>query len=350
MKLKAKLINYAVAKAKQNKFLKSIIEKPIDLKKHSVKGTFADSHGNSFPLYDQFRSKVKPNWQSYFANVPTQLPSNQKIITNAIDTSRLQVERIEQLIETYVGGIKGKTVLEIGCHSGGVLYTFAQKGALKVTGTDYVEYKVSSADSKNIEKANAEVNQSLSNLRTDMSKMFSNTNVVDYRNDDICNSQLPHSFYDIACSWDVLEHIHDPESAFKHIYNILKPGGISIHEYNPFFGLNGGHSPCTIDFPWGHVALNDKDFEKFCDEIQPERKEKALSFYYKGLNRMTIADMKSYVKKSGLELVAFLPYTKEQHVYLINKQTVTQAIHNYPTATIEDLLTPRVVIVLKRPA
>jgi hypothetical protein len=129
----------------------------------------------------------------------------------------------------------------------------------------------------------------------------------------------------------------------------LKPGGIAIHEYNPFFGLNGGHSPCTLDFPWAHAALDAKDFERYCNELQPERKEKALSFYYNGLNRMTLFDMHQYSKKAGFTIDAFLPYTKEQQVYLMNRQTLQQVLKNYPTATISDLLTPRVLVVFKKP-
>src|ERR1035437_8154780 len=147
--LKAKIIQYIVAKAKKNKFLISLIEKPIDLKKLPVSGTFKDSDGNSFTLYAQLRSKIKPGWQSYFNTVPTQLSMDSKTVSGIIDRSKLEVNRIEPLIETFAGGIKGKTILEIGCHSGGVSYTFANKGATTVIGTDYVEYKVSSSDASN---------------------------------------------------------------------------------------------------------------------------------------------------------------------------------------------------------
>ena len=347
--LKAKLINYAITKAKQNKFLKSIVEKPIDLNQLSIKGTFKDSDGNTFPLYNLLRSKIKPGWENYFKNNVTQLLYDRKIIVQSIERSTLEINRIEPIINTFAGGIKNKTIAEIGCHSGGVVYTFAQKGASKVIGTDYTEYKVSSSDAKDLQRANEEVNTSLDKLRSEIQKEFSHTENVSFVNDDICNTQLPPNFFDIVCSWDVLEHIHKPETAFQGIYSILKPGGIAIHEYNPFFGLNGGHSPCTLDIPWGHAVLNKADIERYCDEIQPDKKDKTLSFYYKGLNRMTIQDMKNYVERAGLNLLAFLPYTREQHLYLLNEQILRQVTKHYPTATLADLLSPRIVIVLQKP-
>jgi 2-polyprenyl-3-methyl-5-hydroxy-6-metoxy-1,4-benzoquinol methylase len=347
--LKAKIINYVVAKAKRNKFLISLIEKPIDLKKLSVKGTFKASDGTVFTLYNQLRSKIKPGWQGYFNTVPTQLPSDKKTVANILERSQLEVARIETLIETFAGGIAGKTIVEIGCHSGGVAYTFADKGASKVIGTDYVEYKVSSSDANEKHVANNDIVSSLTTLRKAVGAGCRNPQNVMFQNDDICHTQLPRNYFDIACSWDVLEHIHEPSTAFESLFTILKPGGIAIHEYNPFFGLNGGHSPCTIDFPWGHAALSPTDFERYCNELQPDKKEKALSFYYNGLNRMTLFDMKEYGKKAGLELKAYLPFTKEQHVYLMNEQTLRQVLKNYPTSTISDLLTPRVLVVFKKP-
>ena len=269
-KLKNKIIQFAVAKAKQSKFLKSIIEKPIDLNKLQVTGSFSDSFGNSFTLYDNLRSKIKPNWQTYFSTVPTKFTFDDKTVNSIFENSMLQVNRIEPLINSFGDGIKGKTIAEIGCHSGGVCYAFARKGAEKIVGTDYVEYKVSSSDSKETEKAGEEVTSTLTQLRNKVAERFDQVGKVKYLNDDICNSTLADNTFDLVCSWDVLEHIHKPEGAFTNIYRILKPGGISIHEYNPFFGLNGGHSACTIDFPWGHVALDSENFEKYCINIQPQ--------------------------------------------------------------------------------
>lgn len=346
--IKEKILQFAIAKAKKSKLIQSIFEKPIDLKALTVKGTFTDSFGNKHTLYNGLRSKIKPNWESYFQTQTKKAEVTAALAQSIVQNSQREVERIEPLINVFAGGIENKTIAEIGCHAGGVTHSFAQKGAKRVIGTDYIEYKVSSSTANETTEMSQEVDEYLQALRNEVAQNFTKAQNVTFRNDDICNSGLPESEFDLICSWDVLEHIHEPELAFHNIFKILKAGGISIHEYNPFFGLNGGHSPCTLDFPWAHIALNEKDFERYCDEIQPDKKEKALSFYNHGMNRMTIKDLKTFVSNAGLELVAFLPYTKEQHVGLVSAQTLALVQKHYPSATIEDLISPRIVIVLKK--
>ena len=70
------------------------------------------------------------------------------------------------------------------------------------------------------------------------------------------------------------------------MFRILKPGGYSFHEYNPFFSFNGGHSLCTLDFMWGHVRLSSIDFPKYLKQFRPFEYDLAMRFYKENLNRM----------------------------------------------------------------
>ncbi|MGB0178095.1 MAG: hypothetical protein ACPF9D_13080, partial [Owenweeksia sp.] len=120
------------------------------------------------------------------------------------------------------------------------------------------------------------------------------------------------------------------------------------HEYNPFFCLNGGHSLCTLDFLWGHVRLSDDDFQKYLREIRPEEKERAYSFYKKGLNRTTLKDLHDQLERSGLEVFSILPFTKEQHVRMADANILAQGQKNYPNLTLQDLVTPRVFVMARK--
>ena len=90
--------------------------------------------------------------------------------------------------------------------------------------------------------------------------------------------------------------------------DLLRPGGIGYHVYNPFFSANGGHSLCTLDFPWGHVRLDALDFERYLEEIRPADAAQTLRFYRESLNRMTFVDLRATVAAAGLDLVALLPW------------------------------------------
>lgn len=105
---------------------------------------------------------------------------------------------------------------------------------------------------------------------------------------------------------------------------------------------------CTLDFLWGHVRLNEQDFTRYLDEFRPDEKERVLSFYRKGLNRMTISDLFNYLEESGLEIISFLPYTKEQHTRMVNIEILKQCKRNYYNLTFTDLVTPKIIIITKK--
>ena len=44
--------------------------------------------------------------------------------------------------------------------------------------------------------------------------------------------------------------------------------GIVFNKYNPFFCQGGGHSLCSLDFPWGHVRLTPIEFDRYMEEYR----------------------------------------------------------------------------------
>lgn len=350
MSIKKKVIKYAVDKAKRSKLIQSVFEQPMDLQSMPKIGSFVDSTGHEHIMYGGLRSKLKPGWENVFNQEAASFDKSPQAVQNIVNYGNLSFDRIEPLINIYAGGIKGKKVLDIGCNHGGTSFVFAEKGASQVVGTEFSGYKIDAVDNtqEKTESSLQEVNQGLKDLREEVSKKFQNKERVSFADDDICNTSLEKNQFDLISSWDVLEHLHDPEKSMKSMYDLLKPGGYAIHEYNPFFSAIGGHSASTIDFMWGHVLLNNKDFEKFCHEKQPERAKKAISFYQNGLNRMTIHGLQEAAEKANLEFITMIRFPKEQYLRMVDEFILKRAQENYPSLDLNDLINYKILVVLKK--
>lgn len=344
----APVIKYAINKAKRNKYIQHLFEAPFELHKLDKIGEFTDSYGNTFKLLGGLRTKIKPGWERMLRSEKTKITS--EYLLRQKQNGFIAANKMVPMLNALGKSVENSDILEIGCHSGATSFAMADMGANKVVGTEFSGYKVEAVDMEhaNNEAKLNEVDDDLKTIRTSLSHLFKQGERVTFVDDDICHSSLDPNTFDIICSWEVLEHLHDPEKAFQSIYTLLKEGGISIHEYNPFFCLNGGHSLCTLDFLWGHTILNDADFSRYLDEIRPQEKERALSFYRKGLNRMTLHDLKVQIEKSGLELISILPFTKEQHLRMVDEKTLRQSQRHYPNLTLLDLAAPRVFVIVRK--
>lgn len=349
--MKEKIIKYLIDKVKRSKLVQSIFEQPLNLNQFPVEDSFIDTHGNKHNLYRGYRSKIKPGWERIFNSDGKSFNKSPEQIEKIIQNGKIAVERIMPIIELYLEDIGNSRILEIGCNSGGTTFSFGKITSNEIIGTEFSGYKIESLDNTSkIEISDLnEVNDNLKVLRNLVKDRFSNLkSKVTFIDDDICNSKLQNNSFDLICSWDVLEHIHNPVDAFKNIHNLLNENGIAVHEYNPFFSLSGGHSACTIDFPWGHVLLNSDDFKRFNEEKQPNRLNTALSFYQNGINRMTIDDLERYCYESQLEIISLIKFPKEQHLRMLNKNILELCKVNYPTLKIDDLITPRIIVVMKK--
>lgn len=344
-----KTINYFVKKLKKSHYVQSLIFAPINLKSLSIFGSFKDSYGNNFNLYSGFRSKLKPDWKLFVDNQGKKFQTSSEYFSNNKKDSLLALNRIIPFANAYSKNINGSNILELGCHFGGVSYCLAEMGAKEVYATDFAGYKANAADSgNNSEKVLNEIDADLNTARKEYGNLFQNSKSVKFLNDDICDSKLPDSHFDLICSFDVLEHISNPAKAFANISRILKDDGIAVHEYNPFFSLNGGHSACTLDFPWGHTRLSENDFERYLKEIRPNEETIGMSFYKNGLNRMSIQSLYKHSFENNLEVLALVQFTKEQHVGLLNNEIFKQAKNIYPEITVADLVTPRIIVIHRK--
>ena len=53
------------------------------------------------------------------------------------------------------------------------------------------------------------------------------------------------------------------------MYRLLKPGGVIIHNYAPFFSHNGAHALGIGDSPWAHVRMNIEDYMSYIEKLRP---------------------------------------------------------------------------------
>lgn len=348
-KLVVKILNLFIQKAKKSKLIQSLFESPIDLNKFVVFGKFVDSNNISHNLHSGFRSKIKPGWENYVKCHGKGFDTSDDAIKANFESGRHSLDRLNPIINSFGRKIETSTILEIGCHFGAVSYLFAELGAKKVFASDFSGYKASAVDkNETSEKILNDIDNDLKTAREKLRLYYKRSENVEFYNDDICKSKLPEKNFDLIVSFDVLEHLSNPAKAFENISSLLKKDGIAIHEYNPFFSLNGGHSACTLDFPWGHVRLSEKDFERYISEIRPSEEILAKSFYYEGLNRMCLYDLYKYSYDNGLKILSVIQFTKEQHVRSLNGEIFEQCKAVYPNITLADLVSPKIIVVHQR--
>jgi 2-polyprenyl-3-methyl-5-hydroxy-6-metoxy-1,4-benzoquinol methylase len=304
---------------------------------------FVDSRGRSYDLLDDFRSFVKPNWHSFFhERQPVAKPEK-------ITGIRSTVASVEAFLQIYNLTFKDARVLEIGCHGGAHSFAVAELGASSVYATDIVEYweRENSADKESENHSEAQA-VFLERFQFDTARYFPKIRNVSFGHLDVTQLDQVDSFNAIV-SWETLEHVPDVEVAMVRMFAALKPGGFCFHEYNPFFCLSGGHSLCNLDFPFGHVVLNDDDFANYLDRFRPSEKKLALEFFRKSLNRMTLKDLQRYIKNAGFESLAFIKWPGRGKLPWITSEVLSAATERYPSVTIHDLLSDQVWILLKKP-
>lgn len=314
-------------------------------------GTFKDSGGNEHNLIEGLRDAIKPNWRSVF-KPQDKLSQSPRELRQSIKWAGDSVGKALAFLKCFGFHLEGKTVLEVGCHGGLKTYAFAAAGAGSVTGSDITEYY----SVIGYGESGGEVGDQLAQIRTKVAGavfgkelLGSPAERVEFREDDISASALPSGHFDLVCSWEVFEHVLEPSLAFRQIHRILKPGGIAFHEYNPFYSLGGGHSPCTLDFLWGHAVLSAEDFKRYVSEFRPKEVKMAVDFFTQSLNRMTLAELGKFSRESGLETLVLIPWPERSHLELLKPETVRLCRAMNPTVEIDDLISPFVWVVQRKP-
>lgn len=313
---------------------------------------YIDSDKNEFPLIKGFRELITPSWEEmYEYKTFKALDLTELEIKEYLKNSNKNIVEMEKIISRFNISFENKVVLDIGCYAGGVLCELLNKNPYKLAGIDIAKYYI-------IQTKDAKVNndtiflaqKKLSELREKVlsykSKAY--TNNINFFEDNIINSKLPDNSFDIILSWQVLEHISEPEKAFAEMNRLLKSGGFMYHDYNPFFSINGGHSLCTLDFPWGHCCLRTEEFIDYMEKFRPPECNVAQNFFNNSLNRMTTRDLFKYLDEYSFRILDVKFSTIPELEKFYSNIIFTKISELYPSVMLNDLLQTSIIFVAQK--
>lgn len=321
-----------------------------------VIGEFADSKGHAFPLLKGYRRLLWGfDWEGM--NQDRAVPSAETVRRcGYIQKGRDQAAQITRFLSIHGFPIEGRDILEVGCLDGATCYALTEAGCRSVHGIDYPEGFVPS-----VSPTEAQIRQQsdwLTALRDAVCREFrreSRTCVperVTFSDQDIHDFRETDKRYDLIVSTNTLEHILDPHKAFRCMFEALRPGGMAFHNYHPFFCPTGAHFD-ACDFPWGHVRLDAQDFRRYIRSFRPQDIEISEYRFFRTLNRLTLADLRKTVSEAGFRMVD-LHVCAGDILFGEDWQDVTPEIFsqcraNYPTVTLQDLTSSKVMVLMEKP-
>lgn len=312
-------------------------------------GVFVDCFGNAHELHADHRSLIKPGWERVLARAPNR--STAEDADRRLGEMAARIRLGASMLATAGGALRGKRVLDVGCGDGAEALLLGRCGAGEVVATNHGElHKDGEAGDARTGRCREAMERALSaSPRQLLDGAAARAAPVTFIEDDISASGLESGSFDVVCSWETLEHLTRPAEAFAEMYRLLRPGGWCYHEYNPFFCIEGGHSLCTLDFPWGHVRLSGEDFDRYVEALRPAEADAAKDYYRNGLNRVSLDQMQACCRKAGFEIAFFVPRSRTEDLMSLTRPIHDQARRTYPRITINDLVCRMVRLVLRKP-
>jgi len=301
-------------------------------------------NGFELPIIQGFREQVKNNWRKAYKNFEYQPVEKDKV-----NKLKQDINHAASYLSKMGVSLQGKRIMDVGCYLGIQCFGAIEHGATSALGIDIPEYYINSSLDKDI-NASKILEERRNDIRKhhphlDQSKItFQDTSVFEMDFEDE---------FDIIFSWETFEHIINPKEALKRIYKALKPGGISYNAYNPFFCLSGGHSMCTLDFPFSHILLSNEEFKRYVEEVIPQNapnnySELSYEFFTKNLNRMTQYDLRKYIDEGGFKLLDFTSIPDMNMMNIIDPSILGIARELHPTLTLNDLLCSTVYFTIQK--
>ena len=151
-------------------------------------------------------------------------------------TQQYVADRVEQ-IDDYIAlfrpfvSFNGKTVCELGCHTGYLLDAFLQHETFRAIGADL--------DTQALEIARKTYGQRIEFVQTTATEI-----------------PLPTQSVDVVYTIDTLEHLSRPREMFAECLRVLRPGGTLLVHFHAWLGPYGSHLEDIIPFPWANVAFS----------------------------------------------------------------------------------------------
>lgn len=159
--------------------------------------------------------------------------------------------------------------------------------------------------------------------------------------------------FDAICSNSAIEHFVDLPAALAELHRVLRPGGLMRHGVDPWFGVGGGHSLCTLDFPWGHARVYPHELDRYLDELRPYEAAEAKVFNHAGFQtpRRTLDESRRLYEEAGFEIVDWrevqLPL-RSPHRALADRALLADCRRYHPGVTLRDLVTITYLVMARR--
>ena len=149
--------------------------------------------------------------------------------------------------------LSGKDVLDLGCGLGGKTVAYATLGAHSVTGLDLRSYSLQTAAEEN---------------RLDNS----DPSTVRFCLSDAAHMAFADGSFDVIISINVLEHVDDLYFTLRECKRVLRPGGVMLFHFPPFYSPWGAHLEGWINFPWPHVFFSDRTLIQAAQQIELQQR------------------------------------------------------------------------------
>ena len=291
--------------------------------------TFTASDGRIFNLDPTYRDRIVPRWRGMFAPWPPPTVSAEEVA--------LAKQQVAAL-----GDISGKDVLEVGCHGGLNCFALSAAGARSVVGMDLPAYGAR----QQYDVTEDMVRGRWKGLRLAAHEAFPDAPMPYFIEGDAEFAPIGVEQFDLIVSWQTLEHLVGWRGAASRWYQLLTPGGKAVHRWESFFSETGGHSLCTLDFPYGHCILSDKDVCRYIKEIRPQEKAVAVPFFLQSLNRLTVDDLSLWLNPS-----LWPDFACKSEVSVGMKRppwTVSEIVKMYPSVTPEEVASTSIITTMEK--
>ncbi len=164
------------------------------------------------------------------------------------ECERQELLRVAQSFGPY-WDFAGKDVLDLGCGLGGKTVAYAQLGAASVTGLDLRSQSLRAASEEN-------------------SRHNPTPSTVGFCLSDAAKMSFADESFDLIVSVNVLEHVEDLYFALAECKRVLRPGGLMLFHFPPFYSPWGAHLEGWINFPWPHVFFADRTLLQAAHRIE----------------------------------------------------------------------------------
>ena len=152
-----------------------------------------------------------------------------------------------------------------------------------------------------------------------------------------------------------IDHISDWDDLFENISKRSEVDATLFIKHNSFFSYNGAHRYASTFLPWGHVILNDKEYKDYVKKFHKTRVNEMNNFFFKGLSypRNTLDQLLEILIKNKWRIVHIEQSNKKNYQKLLKyaggqKNLLKLAKRNYPSISLSELISDRILIIAKK--